>query len=89
MSKVNWLALKVKSSQQYNHTLVNLRSLGLVPKMLTGLKDSNADKLYIVFKINSHWVSDGTSDGDDSDVQIYTKRKEFIAAVKQVLGESK
>ena len=61
MSAVNWLALKVKSSQQYDRTMDNLRSLGLVPDMLTGLKDNNADKLYIVFNLDKHWVSDGES----------------------------
>lgn len=91
MSKIKWLACKVKSPQQYSKLLADLRLLGKQPSMLSGLKDSTEDKLYVVFHTLTGFTTDGIMDTsvDNSDVQVFTKRKEFIAEVKRVLGESK
>lgn len=91
MSNINWLACKVKSPQQYQKLLADLLALGRQPKQLSGLKDSTEGKLYVVFHILTGFTTDGIQDDsvDNSDVQVFTKRKEFIAEVKRVLGESK
>lgn len=91
MSKINWLACKVKNPQQYSKLLADLRVLGRQPKQLSRLKSSTEGKLYVVFNTLTGFTTDGIMDDevDNSDVQIFLKRKEFIAAVKRILGESK
>lgn len=82
-----YVRLFVKSENQYNHTLESLNALGLRSFLLSGYR--TVDNFGITVFIEGGTVSRYT-DGSAPAVgyspnNVYTKRKEFIAAVQKYL----
>lgn len=82
-----YVKLFVKSEKQYNHTIESLDALGLRSFLLSGYR--TGDNFGITVFIEGDTVSRYT-DGTASAVcyspnNVYTKRKEFIAAVQKYL----
>ena len=81
---MNAIKLFVKSEKQYQHTCASLDSLGLRSFLLGGYK-STANWGITVF-VEGNTVGRYTDGhGDYSPNNVYTKRKEFIAAVQKYL----
>ena len=88
---MNAIKLFVKSEKQYQHTCASLDSLGLRSFLLGGYKCS-ADYGITVFLDTGTVLRYTDGCGTAASYQpeyVHTKRKEFIAEVKRVLGESK
>ena len=85
------IKLFVKSEKQYNRTRESLDALGLRSFLLGGYR-STVDYGITVF-IEGDTVSrytDGVGTADSySPKNVYTKRKEFIAEVKRLQGDTK
>ena len=83
------IRLECKSVKQLKRTCAELDELGVEPFCLSSLKQSVGEdrgvSFYVRFNAYTHGRQ-GTPKGLDE--QYYT-RKEFIEAVKRVLGESK
>lgn len=85
-----YVKLFVKSAKQYKRTIENLDALGLRGFLLGGYKDIADYGITVFIKDASAKYTDGNGTADGySPNHVYTKRKEFIAEVKRVLGESK
>ena len=84
---MNAIKLFVKSEKQYQHTCASLDSLGLRSFLLGGYK-STANWGITVFvegnTVGRYTDGHGTA-ADYSPNNVYTKRKEFIAAVQKYL----
>ena len=85
------IKLFVKSEKQYKRTIEGLDALGSRSFLLSGYR--TVDNFGITVFIEGGTVSrytNGVGAADSySPNNVYTKRKEFIAEVKRVLGESK
>lgn len=85
------IKLFVKSEKQYNRTRESLDALGLRSFLLSGYR--TVDNFGITVFIEDGTVSrytDGASSADRYPPnQVYTKRKEFIAEVKRLQGDTK
>lgn len=87
----NAIKLFVKSEKQYQRTCESLNALGLRSFLLSGYR-CKEDYGITVFleKGTASRYTDGHGTADEYQPEhVYTKRKEFIAEVKRVLGESK
>lgn len=86
-----YVKLFVKSANQYKRTIENLDALGLRGFLLVGYKDIADYGITVFIKDASAKYTDGRNGTAESyqPEHVYTKRKEFIAEVKRVLGESK
>ena len=85
------IKLFVKSKKQYQRTCASLNSLGLRSFLLGGYQ-CNKDYGITVFLETGTVLryTDGCGSADKYKPEyVHTKRKEFIAVVKRVLGESK
>ena len=84
---MNAIKLFVKSEKQYQHTCASLDSLGL-RSFLLGEYKSTANWGITVFvegnTVGRYTDGHGT-EADYSPNNVYTKRKEFIAAVQKYL----
>ena len=87
----NAIKLFVKSEKQYQRTCASLNSLGLRSFLLGGYQ-CNKDYGISVFLETGTVLRYTDGLGTAATYQpeyVHTKRKEFIAGVKRVLGESK
>ena len=85
------IKLFVKSEKQYQRTCASLDALGLRSFLLSGYR-CHKDYGITVFLESSTAIRYTDGLGTAATYQpeyVYTKRKEFIAEVKRVLGESK
>lgn len=79
--------LNCKSKKQMARTKLSLLELGVKVFMWS---DSEPTAGCVRFFVADKSATNGiTHETPDSGQPVYTKRKEFIAAVKRVLGESK
>lgn len=88
---MNAIKLFVKSEKQYQRTCESLNSIGLRSFLLGGYQ-CNKDYGITVFLETGTVLryTDGLSTAATYQPEyVHTKRKEFIAEVKRVLGESK
>ena len=88
---MNAIKLFVKSEKQYQRTCASLDALGLRSFLLSGYQ-CNRDYGITVFLESGTALRYTDGLGTAATYQpeyVHTKRKEFIAEVKRVLGESK
>ena len=84
------IKLFVKSEKQYNRTRESLDALGLRSFLLGRFRNTIDYGITVFIKDASAKYTDGHGTADAySPNNVYTKRKEFIAEVKRVLGEYK
>lgn len=78
------IKLFVKSENQYNHTIGSLYALGLRSFILSGYRtvDNFGITVFIEGDTVSRYTDGSASAVDYSPNNVYTKRKEFIAAVQ-------
>lgn len=82
------IRLECKSIKQLERTCAELESLGVTPFCLSAKDCSVGVRHGVTFFLDKTYTygrQGFCAEGDEK----YYKRKEFIAAVKQVLGESK
>ena len=88
---MNAIKLFVKSEKQYQRTCASLDALGLRSFLLSGYlcnKDYGITVFLERYTVPRYTDGCGTAATYQPE-HVYTKRKEFIAEVKRVLGESK
>lgn len=84
---MNAIKLFVKSEKQYQRTCASLNSLGLRSSLLSGYlcnKDYGITVFLGRYTVPRYTDGCGTA-ADYSPNNVYTKRKEFIAAVQKYL----
>ena len=88
---MNAIKLFVKSEKQYQRTCESLDSLGLRSFLLGGYTSTVDYGITVFLEGNSvRRYTDGTGSAATYQPEyVHTKRKEFIAEIKRVLGESK
>lgn len=81
------IKLFVKSEKQYNRTRESLDALGLRSFLLGGYKGTVDYGIAVFIEENTvRQYTDGTGSAESyAPNQVYTKRKEFIAAVQKYL----
>lgn len=87
----NAIKLFVKSEKQYQRTCASLDALGIHSFLLTGYR-CKVDYGITVFleKSTASRYTDGHGTAESYQPEhVYTKRKEFIAEVKRLQGDTK
>ena len=89
---MNAIKLFVKSEKQYQRACESLNSLGLRSFLLGGYQCDKDYGIAVFLETTDTVLSYTDGCGTAATYQpeyVHTKRKEFIAEVKRVLGESK
>lgn len=88
---MNAIKLFVKSEKQYQRTCESLNSLGLRSFLLGGYqcREDYGITVFLETGTVSRYTDGHGTAATYQPEYVHTKRKEFIAEVKRVLGESK
>ena len=83
------IRLQCKSVKQLKRTCVELDELGVEPFCLSSMKKSVGVGRGVSYYVEDNKYTRGRQGTTENQDELYYTRKEFIAAVKRVLGESK
>ena len=85
----NWIYLECKSVKQLERTCEELAILGVPVFLPSPVEDSIGESRGVAFCVEDKDYTQGLNSTPRSGDEKYYKRKDFIAAVKRVLGEAK